>query len=152
MKVGLWVNKGTRYTYVVSEAADNSIANVAYTAEGYINGQNVEVEGANKKKFLSADEIAALSPTPYLIGAGNQPAWVYITFAVEAGKNYYCFNHSSQAGFWGYEFTAGASGIESVKAAAELKADAAIYNLAGQKVDAAFKGMVIMNGKKFINK
>ena len=44
------------------------------------------------------------------------------------------------------------TGIESVKAAAELKADAAIYNLAGQKVDAAFKGMVIMNGKKFINK
>ncbi len=44
------------------------------------------------------------------------------------------------------------TGIENVKAAAELKADAAIYNLAGQKVDAAFKGMVIQNGKKFINK
>ena len=44
------------------------------------------------------------------------------------------------------------TGIETVKAAAELKADADIYNLAGQKVNAAFKGMVIMNGKKFINK
>ena len=27
-----------------------------------------------------------------------------------------------------------------------------IYNLAGQKVDASYKGIVIMNGKKFIQK
>jgi len=152
LKVGLWVNKGTRYTYVVSEASDNTVANVTYTAEGYVNGQNIEVEGANKKKYLSAEEMAAISPTPYLIGAGNQPSWIYIIFNVEAGKSYYCFNHSSQAGFWGYEFTpSGGTGISTVKAAAE-DADAPVYNLAGQKVDKSFKGVVVKNGKKMIQK
>ena len=35
----------------------------------------------------------------------------------------------------------------------ELSAnDSAIYNLAGQKVDASYKGVIIKNGKKFINK
>lgn len=150
LKVGLWVNKGTRYTYVVSESSDNTIANVTYTAEGYINGQNVEVEpGVNKKKFLSAEDMTAISPTPYLIGAGNQPAWVYVTFNVEAGKSYYCFNHSSQAGFWGYEFTpAGSDGISNVKA--EQNTNAAIYNLAGQKVSKDYKGVKVQNGKKFM--
>ena len=152
LKVGLWVNKGTRYTYVASEASDNTVANVTYTAEGYVNGQNIEVEGANKKKYLSAEEMAAISPTPYLIGAGNQPSWIYIIFNVEAGKSYYCFNHSSQAGFWGYEFTPGGeTAISTVKAAAE-NADAPIYNLAGQKVDKSFKGVVIQNGKKVVIK
>ena len=44
-----------------------------------------------------------------------------------------------------------ATGIQNVKNAAEAE-DGAIYNLAGQKVDAAFKGLVIKNGKKMIQK
>ena len=42
------------------------------------------------------------------------------------------------------------SGITGVKAA--VKADGAIYNLAGQKVDKSYKGLVIMNGKKVVLK
>ena len=42
------------------------------------------------------------------------------------------------------------SGIEAVKA--NQKFDGAIYNLAGQKVNANYKGVVIQNGKKFIQK
>jgi hypothetical protein len=44
-----------------------------------------------------------------------------------------------------------ATGIQNVKNAAQAQ-DGAIYNLAGQKVDAAYKGLVIKNGKKFVNK
>jgi hypothetical protein len=44
----------------------------------------------------------------------------------------------------------GTTGIESVKAAA--KAEGAIYNLAGQKVNNDFKGIAIQNGKKVILK
>ena len=40
--------------------------------------------------------------------------------------------------------------IQSVKKAA--KANGAIYNLAGQKVNASYKGIVIKDGKKFIQK
>ena len=42
-----------------------------------------------------------------------------------------------------------ASAIQGVKA---VKADGAIYNIAGQKVSASYKGLVIKNGKKFIQK
>ena len=43
-----------------------------------------------------------------------------------------------------------ATGIKNVKAGKAN--DGARYNLAGQKVDASYKGIVIMNGKKFIQK
>ena len=42
------------------------------------------------------------------------------------------------------------SGIKNVKA--NKVANNVRYNLAGQKVDASYKGIVIMNGKKFIQK
>lgn len=42
------------------------------------------------------------------------------------------------------------TGITTVKAAE--KANSAIYNLAGQKVNESYKGVVIMNGKKMIQK
>ena len=42
---------------------------------------------------------------------------------------------------------AGASGIQSATVAKTTKSNA-IYNLAGQKVSAQYKGVVIKNGKK----
>ncbi len=45
---------------------------------------------------------------------------------------------------------AGGSAINAVKKAAN--ADDAIYNIAGQKVNASYKGLVIKNGKKYIQK
>ena len=42
-----------------------------------------------------------------------------------------------------------ASGITAVKAAQQ---NGAIYNVAGQKVNAGYKGLVIKNGKKYVNK
>ena len=46
--------------------------------------------------------------------------------------------------------TRGASGIQNVEVA--TPANNVIYNLSGQKVDANFKGIIIVNGKKFFNK
>jgi hypothetical protein len=44
---------------------------------------------------------------PYIIAGGNQAFWGWITFEVEAGESYWLFQHSSQVGFAGYEFTFG---------------------------------------------
>jgi len=44
----------------------------------------------------------------------------------------------------------GASGIETIKAV-NVK-NGAVYNLSGQKVDASYKGVVIKNGKKMLQK
>lgn len=44
------------------------------------------------------------------------------------------------------------TGISIVKTAAEQNANAPIYNLAGQQVDKSYKGVVIQNGKKMVQK
>jgi hypothetical protein len=120
VKVQVWSNKGNRNTLVVEESSKQP---VAYTAEGYINGQNEQKEATingeavtyNAKKYLSAAEVQEIhdaakvvdgvDTAPYVIGAGNQAFWGFITFAVEAGKTYWLFQDSSQIGFGGYEFT-----------------------------------------------
>lgn len=43
-----------------------------------------------------------------------------------------------------------ATGIHTIEATSA--ANAAMYNLAGQRVDKAYKGIVIVNGKKYLNK
>ena len=48
------------------------------------------------------------------------------------------------------EITSGASGIQAVKAV--KTSNGFIYNLAGQRVDANYKGVVIKNGQKMIQK
>jgi alpha-L-fucosidase len=48
------------------------------------------------------------------------------------------------------EVTSGAAGIQAVKAA--KAGNGYIYNLAGQRVDANYKGVVIKNGQKMIQK
>ena len=58
IKIGTWVNKGNRRTYVVDAA---TALPIAYKAEGYINGQNHKIlpEGATDsvsvKKYLSSE-------------------------------------------------------------------------------------------------
>lgn len=164
LKVAVWSNKGNRNTFVVDEATKQP---VAYTVEGYINAQD-EVVGYNedgseikKKKWLTNEEIQALhdaakvkdgvDTAPYVIGAGNQPFWGNINLDVVAGKTYWVFQHSSQIGFQGFEFTPTATGIEEIVAAPAALNNAA-FNLAGQRVAKSAKGLVIINGKKYMNK
>lgn len=44
------------------------------------------------------------------------------------------------------------TGISSVTTNKTVKADGKMYNLSGQQVNDSYKGMVIVNGKKYINK
>ena len=118
IKIGVWVNKGNRNTYVVDAA---TALPVAYKAMGYINGQNetyLQGDGteASRKKYLTAEEIESIhkaakvnaetgeDSAPYVIGAGNQPFFGNIAFNMEAGKTYYVFCESSQIGFNGWQF------------------------------------------------
>lgn len=52
--------------------------------------------------------------------------------------------------FYAFEFIAGASGIQNV--VKPVVENGIRYNLAGQRVDENYKGVVIMNGKKFVVK
>ncbi len=72
-----------------------------------------------------------------------------ITVAVKAGELAVGYP-TGALNFYGIEFIAGASGVNAViveKAKNNIR-----YNLAGQRVDESYKGVVIMNGKKFVVK
>ena len=62
------------------------------------------------------------------------------------------FNKNTQIGFGGFEFTAGTAGINDITVDAAADENAPVYNLAGQRVSKDTKGILIQNGKKFVNK
>ena len=71
-------------------------------------------------------------------------------FDVSAGKKYAVYCTGSKLGYYGFKFETGTDGIQAIKAADAVNAPA--YNLAGQKVSESYKGVVIQNGKKLIQK
>lgn len=76
-----------------------------------------------------------------------------VSFDVKKDVTYWMLNPTSQFGFYGFKLEVGASlaSIESVKSFDE-DPNAPTYNLAGQRVDENYHGVVIKNGKKFMNK
>ena len=76
-------------------------------------------------------------------------AWDGVVYTLEANKSYSFKATGTKWRFAGFKYEAGTAGINSVKATAE---NTAIYNLAGQQVDKNYKGVVIQNGKKMIQK
>lgn len=71
------------------------------------------------------------------------------SFNVKAGSTYKVWCDGSKLGFYGFELT-DATSVKAIKNVTENNGE--VYNLAGQKVDANAKGLVIKNGKKFVNK
>jgi len=135
-------NTASRKRYLTAEQID-SIHNTAMNAEITKIDTTVtdETEKATKIEAVKAKYAN-------VIGQGNQASWLYLTFNAEAGKSYWLFQHSSQVGFQGYEFTpSDDTGVTLVTK--EEDVNAPIYNLAGQRVDANYRGVVIQNGKKF---
>lgn len=158
MKVNVWTNKGNRDIYVVKASDAKALAfGSEVKISGYINGQNNDVAEdsplAGYPKFQ--DDIATKGTEgadAYIIGAGNQAAWVYLTWNAKAGETYYVFNKNTQMGFGGYEFTStGGSAVNGI-IADQLDENAPIYNTMGQRVSKDAKGILIQNGKKFINR
>lgn len=149
LKVGVWVNKGNRNVFVVDEATKRPVSR---RFEGYINGQN---NPDNTKKYLTSLQIDSIhtasgSTNDYIVGAGNQPFFGYMTFDVEAGKTYWVLGDNWQIGFQGYEFIPGSSTDISETVAKSKDTDAPVYNLAGQRVGKEYKGVVVCSGRKYI--
>ena len=75
-----------------------------------------------------------------------------VTFSVAEGGTYYVLAAGTKMGFYGFKYVTGTStGISDIQAPKSSK-DGATFNLLGQKVANDAKGIVIKNGKKFINK
>ena len=158
LKVGVWINKGNRDVYVVKGSDAKALAlGSDVKVSGYVQATNNDVaEDSPLYGYMLYQEDIATKGTEgsdaYVIGAGNRPVWVYLTFNAAANETYYVFNKSTQIGFSGFEFTpAGSTGIANINAATSAKKSVR-YNMAGQQVGASYKGIVIENGKKFVQK
>lgn len=63
---------------------------------------------------LKSEADAMAIERQYVIGNGNQNFWGWLTFDVEAGEEYWVFQHSSQIGFGGFEFHEGKTAEELI--------------------------------------
>lgn len=141
-KVKVWANKGNRQTFVVNAKtmkAERLLAsgyiNGVNDAEGkkklltvdqvdsvhhvYIYGNYEKAVAAGEKTpdelaQMKADADADSIAKQYVIGNGGQNFWGWLTFDVEAGEEYWVFQHSSQIGFGGFEFHEGKTAEELI--------------------------------------
>ena len=151
MRVAVWINKGSRDVYIAKESDCKALSfGTEVIASGYINNQNNDVEeGSPLKGYPKYQENIATKGTEgsdaYVIGAGNQAVWVYLTFIAKANETYYIFNKNTQIGFSGFEFTPGETslGINSIANSVE-KSVKGYYTLDGAKVNAPVNGITIV--------
>lgn len=160
--VGLKFSKtnviGGNFPYIVRNTADHDI-DLSFTGAGDINFKSYVNNEANKKQVGSTNIWFCGNWKEALVTDGTQ--WIVKNDGIHASV--VKANGTKISPFRAYftgipdgasaklNFIDGeATGINGVNA--EAAADGAIYNLAGQKVSAAYKGIVIKNGKKYLMK
>ena len=130
--------------------ADGTLKVYARTGSNSAEDRNLVLtqDGAELYNQIVKEADAAL----VTIGENEKKVYPVISVAVKAGTVDVTYPVGSM-NFYGFEIvTAGgtANAIESVEKT--VVSDGAVYNLRGQRVDASYKGLVIRNGKKFLQK
>ena len=162
-ETGITFNKKTdeinsNFPLVIRNTTDKNIV-LAISNEGNINFKNLIADTANKYQLGESDVWFCGNWKEALVTDGTQ--WIVKNDGIHASV--VKANGTKISPFRAYftgipegasaklNFIDGeATGINGVNA--EAAADGAIYNLAGQKVSAAYKGIVIKNGKKYLMK
>ena len=154
---------------LVSDAAPTGCVYKFETAKaGSVTG-GVQLGGTKGFHILDAD-FAEVAPASYNLPAAKDGASQKftqnqkgeniiaeksngtVTFSVAEGGTYYVLAAGTRMGFYGFKYVTGTStGISDIQAPKSSK-DGATFNLLGQKVVNDATGIVIKNGKKFINK
>ena len=153
LKVAIYGNKNQNPTYIVDADTKQPLApstidvSIFYQNTGFAFKGSVDTGDAEYMNTGKMPDDYVLQHTNGI--TQNRPVLGYVSFPVEAGKYYHMFNTKSQIGIYGFEFTAGATGISDITAN-KANANAPIYNLAGQRVNDNAKGILIQNGKKFV--
>ena len=99
-------------------------------------------EGTAKIVLATADEQSWVDAPTYTVAEGDE---------ICGKTTFYIFRHTGKSTYFNTLVITrgGSTGINSVKTDAE---NGAIYNLGGQQVNEAYKGVVVKNGKKMIQK
>jgi len=104
---------------------DGTKATVLFTTDQFINGKDKEANPVEQSYTLAAD-----ADKLYIGRNGNTATFVTLLKVVRTSS----------------------SGIQQTIAPAKVVENNVIYNLAGQRVNESYKGIVIKNGKKYIQK
>lgn len=157
----MWKNLPQRPLYIIDESTSAAgytvLAKDKISVAGFL--QNNGWDGWHGKVWhefqLNDDFILTEKNTEevYEIAPNSRTFFGYITFHIDANKTYMVMNPNNQMGLYGYYFNPDTpSGITDITKNVEESVNAPVYNLAGQKVNASAKGLLIKNGKKFIVK
>lgn len=149
---------GGNFPYIVRNTADHDI-DLSFTGAGDINFKSYVNNEANKKHVGSTNiwfcgnwkEALVTDGTQWIVKNDGIHASVVKANGTKISPFRAYFTGIPEGASAKLNFIDGeATGINGVNA--EAAADGAIYNLAGQKVSAAYKGIVIKNGKKYLMK
>lgn len=159
LKIAIFLNKNlaSNKLYIIDESTQGegykALTSDKLTIKGFRQGNLFETEsdrGTTNLVNWSLTDDFLLTTANIDNGGTNRPFYGYVSFEVKANTTYMALTPKNQLGLFGYEFTPnGSSGINKVEAET---ADVPAYNLAGQRVDAAYKGLVIKGGVKNIQK
>ena len=133
-------NPGT-YTFNISSEAGTPVD------DNWLKGSDEEAmtEGGERYYMLSLDANSTAGSVGFYWGAPNGGA-----FTNGAHKAYLCVKPGVAGAKTCYRFDGQTTAIDGTRADKPTTADGAVYNLAGQRVDRSYKGVVIKNGKKYI--
>lgn len=133
-------NPGT-YTFNVSSETGTPVA------DNWLKGsdEKATTEGGERYYMLSLDANSTAGSVGFYWGAPNGGA-----FTNGAHKAYLCVKPGVAGAKTCYRFDGQTTAIDSTRADKPTTADGTVYNLAGQRVDRSYKGVVIKNGKKYI--
>ena len=109
----------------------------------------VEAGSVDSDLQVSNGTVTGDGSTIYVLADGGNGVGFYLLKSgdkVPAGKAYLKIENSGSS----REFIAIDGGATAIKSVETEKANGAVYNLAGQQVKSAQKGVFIMNGKKVI--
>lgn len=115
-------------------------ADATFATDLKVSNGNVKSDGTNFYGFTTKDGVSGF-------------VRVAKDVAVPLGKGYLQLTGNTAAApvFYSINIGGGTTGIGQVEVEKGTE-NGAIYNLAGQRVDASYKGVVIKNGKKYVNK
>lgn len=115
-------------------------ADATFATDLKVSNGNVKSDGTNFYGFTTKDGVSGF-------------VRVAKDVAVPLGKGYLQLTDNTAAApvFYSINIGGGTTGIGQVEVEKATE-NGAIYNLVGQRVDASYKGVVIKNGKKYVNK
>ncbi len=127
-----------RQKYELTPATEK--ADATFATDLKVSNGTVKSDGTNFYGFTTKDGVSGF-------------VRVAKDVAVPLGKGYLRLTGNTAAApvFYSINIGGGTTGIGQVEVEKATE-NGAIYNLAGQRVDASYKGVVIKNGKKYVNK